>query len=163
MPAESRRELCEEVGRAVAEFQSAGDLVDDAIALYLGVNRTDLRCLGLLWSHGPMSAGRLARASSLSPGATTSAIDRLERAGYVRRVRHPADRRGVVVELTSEAQRLIVELYGPIGEAGQARLTKFSDEQLVFLRDFLREGRLFQMEQAERVRAKLTHAAGPSE
>src|SRR5947207_14950505 len=100
---EERAALIAEVACEVAEFQSAADLVDEAAAARLGVNRTDLRCLGLLSVRGPLSAGQLARASGLSPAATTTALDRLERAGYARRVAHPGDRRGVLVELTPVA------------------------------------------------------------
>jgi DNA-binding MarR family transcriptional regulator len=55
----------------------------------------------------------LARASGLTPGAITNRLDSLERLGYVRRHASPDDRRGVVVELTSEGRavwhRLVAE------------------------------------------------------
>ena len=153
MSNEAREELLQEVSREVAEFQSAADLVDEAASARLGINRTDLRCLGLLFVRGPLTAGQLAQASGLSPGATTTALDRLERAGYARRVRYPSDRRGILVELTPEARRLIDEIYGPIGRAGLARLSSYTDEELVLLRDFLREGRALQVEHAALIRA----------
>ena len=93
MTNEKRDKLLGEVSRAIAEFQNAADLVDEAASVRLGINRTDLRCLGLLWGHGRLSAGQLAQQAGLSPGATTTALDRLERAGYARRVRDPDDRR----------------------------------------------------------------------
>jgi DNA-binding MarR family transcriptional regulator len=100
-----------------------------------------------------MSAGQLAQASGLSPGAATTALDRLEQAGYARRVRDPNDRRSVLIELTPQAQQLIDEIYGPIGKAGQAHLARYTDGELAFLRDFLREGRALQTEHAARLRA----------
>src|SRR5512144_455555 len=45
------------------------------------------------------SAGRLASSLSLSSGAMTNRIDRLEEAGFVTRERDPEDRRSVVVVL----------------------------------------------------------------
>jgi DNA-binding MarR family transcriptional regulator len=147
------RQLVEEVAREVAEFQSASDLVDEAASARLGINRTDQRCLGLLHTRGTMSAGQLAQASGLSPGATTTAIDRLEKAGYARRERSKDDRRTVMVELTEEARQLIEEIYGPIGEAGTERLQKYSEEQLALLREFLREGQALQVEHAARIRS----------
>jgi DNA-binding MarR family transcriptional regulator len=152
MSNETREGLLDEVSREVAEFQSAADLVDEAASARLGINRTDLRCLGLLFVRGALTAGQLAQASGLSPGATTTALDRLERAGYARRVRDPADRRGILVELTLEARRLIEEIYGPIGRAGRTRLSRYTDEELVLLRDFLREGRALQVEHAALIR-----------
>jgi DNA-binding MarR family transcriptional regulator len=44
----------------------------------------------------------------LSSGAMTNRLDRLETAGLVRRLPDPADRRGVVVELTEKGR----ETYG---------------------------------------------------
>ena len=153
MSTTDRQDLIDEVARAVAEFQSATDLVDEAASARLGINRTDQRCLGVLYLHGPLSAGRLAQAGALSPGAMTTALDRLERAGYVRRVRHPGDRRSVLVEMPPQAAALIDELYGPIGDAGRASLARYSDQELALLRDFLRAGRALQAEQATRIRS----------
>src|SRR5919202_4029852 len=117
MSNETRGQLLDAVSRAVAEFQHGTDLVDEAVAAQLGVNRTDLRCLGVLSSRGALTAGQLAQACRLSPGATTTAIDRLERAGYVQRVRDQVDRRSVRVELTARAQERLAALYDPLGAA----------------------------------------------
>ena len=159
MSSDLHAELVAEVAHEVAEFQSAVDVVDEAAAERLGLNRTDLRVLGMLDRRGPMTAGRLAGACGLTPGAMTTAIDRLERAGYARRVRDLRDRRSVRVEVTPRARRLCTELYGPIGEAGMARLRRYSDVELALLRDFLRAGRRLQEEHAARIRAKRPPAA----
>lgn len=52
------------------------------------------------------SPGDLARKHELSSGAMTNRLDRLEEAGFVRRIPNPDDRRGVVVELTDEGRRV---------------------------------------------------------
>jgi len=52
------------------------------------------------------SPGELARNHELSSGAMTNRLDRLEEAGLVRRIPNPDDRRGIVVELTEEGQRV---------------------------------------------------------
>lgn len=148
-----RETLLGEVAEAIAQFQSATALVDEAATIYLGINRTDLRLLGLLYSQGPMNAGHLAHAVDLSPGATTVAIDRLERAGYVQRLRANGDRRAIVIEATPVARERIEAIYGPVGRTGMERLARFSDSELQFLYDFLREGYRLQVEQAARIRA----------
>ena len=153
MSKESHQDLVNSVAREVADFQDAGSLVDEAAAQRMGINRTDQRCLGLLAVHGAMGAGQLAAAADLSPGAMTVAIDRLERLGYVRRVRSATDRRSVMVEITPPAQHLIEDNYGPIGLEGMAQLEQYTDAELAFLRDFLRKGREMQMRHAARIRA----------
>ena len=89
----------------------ATDRFDHAVADALGVNRTDMRCMDMLEREGPLPAGRLAEAAGLTSGAMTTALDRLERAGFVRRVRDREDRRRVLVELTPEAGRVTTEFY----------------------------------------------------
>jgi DNA-binding MarR family transcriptional regulator len=153
MGREIKRNLIAEVAREVRAFQTAVDAVDEAVADHLEINRTDLRCLDLLGQHGAMTAGELAEASRLTTGAVTRLLDRLERAGYARRVRDPGDRRRVLVELTELANRRAAEVYGPIGEAGQTGLERYTADQLTLLRDFLRRGRARYEERVDRIRA----------
>src|SRR5262245_35231306 len=140
MATTERATLLAEVAEAVARFQRATELVDEAAARYLVINRTDLRCLALLYARGAMPAGQLGAAMGLSPGATTAAIDRLERAGYVRRLRVAEDRRVVRVELTSEMGARVADIYGPLVSEGAAGLARYGDAELRLLRDFLAEG-----------------------
>ncbi|XVV04365.1 MarR family winged helix-turn-helix transcriptional regulator [Actinosynnema sp. CA-248983] len=71
------------------------------VAERMGLSPTDEKCLDLaVRAEGPVTAGRIAELSGLSTGAVTGVIDRLEKAGYVRRVRDPHDRRKVLVEVT---------------------------------------------------------------
>src|ERR671926_34073 len=49
-----------------------------------------------------MTPSGLAEWAELSSGAMTNRLDRLEKAGLVRRLPDPDDRRGVLVELTPE-------------------------------------------------------------
>jgi DNA-binding MarR family transcriptional regulator len=144
-------DLVGQVATEIALFQHATAVVDDAAAAVLGLNATDLRCLGRLYL-GAKTAGELAAECGLSRGAMTTAIDRLERVGYVRRVRGTIDRRRVTVEATRRAEELTAAIWGPIGLAGMAELAEYSEEQLLFLRDFLRRGRELQEREAERIR-----------
>jgi DNA-binding MarR family transcriptional regulator len=63
----------------------------------LSVNDTDFKAMGALMDHGAMTAGDLAKAIGVSPGAATSVIDRLVTVGHVTREQNPSDRRGVLV------------------------------------------------------------------
>jgi DNA-binding MarR family transcriptional regulator len=144
-------QLVRAVMAGVVAFQQATDAVDEAVAARLGVNRTDLRCLGVVLGRGALTAGQLAEAAGLSRGATTTAIDRLERAGYVRRTRGDRDRRSVRVVVTPLAEARADELYGPIGRAGRAELERYGDAELALLADFLRRGRELQMAHVARI------------
>ena len=143
--------LVGEVAIAIAQFQNATAVVDAAAADFLGLHATDLRCMGRLYADGPSTAGALADACGLSRGAMTAALDRLERAGYVHRVRGETDRRRVRVEVTPRALELTETIWGPIGAEGIEQLRQMTGDELAFLRDFLRRGRELQERHALRI------------
>ncbi|MHA6625750.1 MarR family winged helix-turn-helix transcriptional regulator [Pseudonocardia sichuanensis] len=148
----SKQSVVERTARAAAEFGDAGDAVDDAAAAVFGVNRTDLRLIGAL-RDGPLSAGRLAAAVQLSPAAATTAIQRLVARGHLTREPDPVDRRRAVVALTSQAMRIIEQVYGPLVEAARVTLARWSAAELGLIADFLERGRAMQLAEAERIRA----------
>lgn len=77
-----------------------------------GLNRGDMGVLSALRIAGPpnhLSPSQLFRGLMLSSAGITSRLDRLEKRGLVRRIRHPNDRRGVLVELTEEGRTLLEE------------------------------------------------------
>jgi DNA-binding MarR family transcriptional regulator len=163
----SKEKLLEEVRQAFRRNGQAGDAMDQAASEFLGIHRTDTRLLDVLQMEGRMSAGQLAKAGHLSPAAVTAALDRLERAGYARRVRDHEDRRRVLVEGTDRMNEMTWQLYGPLARAGDSLLGELTVAELRLLRDILRESSRLQFEQAERVRARLSAArvapaAGPS-
>lgn len=155
-----RDELIAEVRDAFRRNGQASDTMDQAASEFLGIHRTDTRLLDVLQMTGGMSAGELARAGNLSPAAVTAALDRLERAGYVRRVRDEQDRRRVLVEVTDRMNELTGQLYGPLASSGDAMLGDLTEAELTLLRDVMREAARLQLEQAARVREQVS--AGPA-
>lgn len=150
-----REQLLAELADEVRASQRATDIVDDLMSELLGINRTDARCLDILDQRGRMTAGRLAAESALSTGAVTAVVDRLERAGYARRVPDPADRRRVMVEPTPLAHERAWELMGPMGEVGRRLTEPYSDEQLQTFIELTRVSREVQEEHAEWLRERL--------
>jgi DNA-binding MarR family transcriptional regulator len=105
----------------VRGWQADQELFDSTVIEKAGLNRTDWRCLDILGTRGPMTAGQLAEAVRLTTGAVTGVLDRLEAAGLVRRVRDTQDRRRVIVEVTEELNSLGAPVYGPlIADAAEA-------------------------------------------
>jgi DNA-binding MarR family transcriptional regulator len=118
-------------------YQIALDVFDDAVANKLGLNRTDFRCVDILEQHQPMTAGALAQATRLTSGAITFALDRLEQAGFVRRIRDETDRRRVLVELVPAAQRQAARLHEPMVRDARAAMSKYTASELAVICDFL--------------------------
>lgn len=137
--------------QAAADFGAAASAVDDAAAAVFGVNRTDLRIIGLLREAGPLPAGRLAAAAGLSPAAASTAIQRLAAAGCVTRTADAADRRRAVVALTGRAASLLSQVYDPVRQAGLAELAAYSPAQIALVTEVLRRGQRLQLAQAERI------------
>ena len=105
--------------------------LDAGAAERLGISVTDLHCLNIVEQGGGVTAGRLATESGLTTGAVTSVVDRLERAGYARRVRDQTDRRKVNVEVTPRFYERAEEVWGPIAADWERELgARFSAAQL---------------------------------
>ena len=117
------------------------DAVGQAAAAHIGINQTDLICLNALFRQGPMSAGQLASAIGLTSGATTTAIDRLERAGYVHRRNDPNDRRRVLVVASEDGARQAFALFDGLLDALARLAGTYTDEQLALLQGLIRDVR----------------------
>lgn len=146
-----RPELIAQTTAEVRAQQIAYDRFHDAVASYLGINRTDLRCLDILDLAGRQTAGELAAAMGLSTGAVTAMLDRLEKTGYVRRLRDPGDRRRVLVEPAELARERGWEVYQPFEEQTVPMFSRFTNDQLAVVRDFLRIGNDFYDVQTARI------------
>jgi DNA-binding MarR family transcriptional regulator len=130
-------ELVGQVGVELDQLRRSGDQLDEAVALQFGLNRTDLRCLGILYRHGRLTAGELAEESGLTPGAITTVLDRLERGGYANRVPDPEDRRRVLVVSTVATREIGARLQGEIELATRRILEERSSGDLTVIRDYL--------------------------
>ncbi|GIH23037.1 hypothetical protein Aph01nite_13470 [Acrocarpospora phusangensis] len=126
---------------ATLDLAADVDTVGQAAAARIGINQTDLICLNALFRDGPMTAGQLAAAIGLTSGATTTAVDRLVRAGYVTREGDPADRRRVLVVASEEGARHAFALFDGLLEAVARLATTYTDEQLDLLRNLIHDFR----------------------
>jgi DNA-binding MarR family transcriptional regulator len=156
----SRETLIGELVDKIRAAQNATDALDEAAAKYLGLNRTDLRALDVIDRTGRISAGDLAREMHLTSGAVTTVLDRLERAGYARRVADERDRRRVLVEVTPAIRRLGAEFYGSPEEA-TAAFDGYTIEQLELLLDFTRRNIEWNEQRVARVREELAKRKKP--
>lgn len=147
-----RTELITAIGNAVQLYQDATDAFDDAACAALGLNRTDLKCLSVIAQRGPVAVGEIGKEAGLTRGAMTTALDRIERAGYARRLRHPVDRRGVLVELTGKAHQAIDAIWGEYLRNANTFFANYAVADLNAILRFLQEGRSAQELNTARVR-----------
>jgi DNA-binding MarR family transcriptional regulator len=115
-------------------------MLDETLAQY-DLTTSDWRVLcSLRWKGKPhrRSAGELARISDLSSGTMTTRLDGLERAGLVRRLPDPDDRRGVLVELTKKGLQLHQEAIGVQAEKEALIKEALGEREKAQLNDLLR-------------------------
>src|SRR5690349_3344391 len=74
-----------------------------AAAARIEMTDTDMQVIDMLESSGAASAGQLADRMGLTTGTFTAILNRLEKAGLVRRERDPEDGRRVIVRLATGA------------------------------------------------------------
>lgn len=154
-----RQRLLHELSAEARSNRRAGEVIEELAAKLLGINSTDSRCLEILESQEQISAGSLAHASSLTTGAVTAVIDRLERAELVRRVADPHDRRRVLLELTPKARQAAWEIYGPLAKATEPLVSRYSDDELELILEFQRLQRELHQRHADRLRERLSSTA----
>ncbi|GAA5097433.1 MarR family winged helix-turn-helix transcriptional regulator [Nocardia iowensis] len=126
-----------ELGAALtlAAQRSATDAVmmHQAVADRLGLHVTDLRCLNMLRLGGPATAGELAAAAGLTTGAITRMIDRLLKAGYVRREHDGQDRRRVIITAVQERIDEIAPHYELLAREFGTVAADYTDDQLALI------------------------------
>ena len=110
-----------------------------------GLHLTDVQALIAILdadqdgSDEPMTPGRLRKQLNLTSGAVTACVDRLERAGHIRRVRAADDRRVVHLYFAETARGLIRDYFRPLARSTDTARGRFTPEELTVVVRFLAE------------------------
>jgi DNA-binding MarR family transcriptional regulator len=132
-----RKETIQNIVDKFREMSIDAVMFHQALADELGLYITDHKCMDIIHRFGAMPAGRLGEMTGLTTGAITGMIDRLEKAGYVRRTNDPKDRRKTIVEpiRNKKLERKIEMIFTPLHERMHRFLSSYSDSELSFLLD----------------------------
>ncbi|WP_418956479.1 MarR family transcriptional regulator [Streptomyces tritici] len=129
---------------AIAALTAAGrDSSAAAVAFHTAVaakqdlGATETKTLDLLQRHGALTAKELAEHSGLAPASVTGLVDRLERKGFVRRVKHPTDKRRVLVEPRPEKLAELAPLFDDWSREVRELYEEFTTEELETITRFL--------------------------
>lgn len=154
------------MARASSYSQNSGDLLGqelssaviafhDAIASDLGLSSTEWRCLRILSQTTAATAGRLAAETGLTTGAITGIVDRLERAGYVRREPNPKDRRSVLIRPLRQQELLdrVAPTFASLGGAMAKLASRYTTDQLAAISTYLKETVAILKEQTEKLKS----------
>ncbi len=146
------RENIDSVLRSLRRVNIQGSFLGQTVAIRFGLSESDIETLEQLIDMGATSAGKLSEITGLTTGAVTRVIDRLEQAGYVRRVPDPTDRRRVIVEVVPEKIANIQVTLDQVSTASAKEIRDYSDEQLELIADFLTRMEAVTREETEAIR-----------
>ncbi|MEU2739308.1 MarR family transcriptional regulator [Streptomyces sp. NPDC007095] len=128
-------------GRVFRLARTMGDRMEKAYTPF-GISRGEFDVLATLRrSDAPytLSPRQLSATLMLTTGGMTGRLDKLERAGLLRRSPDPHDRRGLQVTLTDKGLRLIDEAVGAGLAVQTEALAHLDEERAGQLADLLRE------------------------
>jgi DNA-binding MarR family transcriptional regulator len=129
----ARAVLLQELENAMRKASAQGTMFAKAVADRAGISSSDMDCMDFLNVEGRMTAGRLAELTGLTTGAITGVIDRLEKAGFVRRERDESDRRKVFIAPVPERMIEIGRLYEIMRRAMNKQSDGYTDTELKLL------------------------------
>ena len=119
--------LHECIGALMRDFRIEPGLL--AGSVYAGLHTNDIGLFEVLAGPEPWTVRQIALALSAPISTISSALDRLEKLGLVKRSRTPDDRRVVRIELTTRGQRLAIRLRNAHIENCHAMLARLAPEQ----------------------------------
>jgi DNA-binding MarR family transcriptional regulator len=136
-PLSARDQLLEALSWQSRRSSVLFGLLNRSVAARIGLNPTDVEALGVLSVLGVTTPTRLAGLLGMGTGAVTQVIDRLEDAGYARRVREGRDRRSVSIEVVREKARQVGAFYSTLRQAGAELTDCYDDRDLALIVDYL--------------------------
>jgi len=112
------------------KFITAAVLLNARIAEKLGLTMTDVQVISVLQLYGPSTPTRLGAATGLSSGGVTVALDRLEKAGYIRRQPNPSDRRSLMIALVPSVLAKLAKFFEGANAGARKALATLPERDL---------------------------------
>jgi DNA-binding MarR family transcriptional regulator len=153
-----KEDLKRQVIRGAREYGIGSVLFRHVVGEMLGVNATDMECLGVIFFKGVATPSELAQYTGLSSGATTAMLDRLERSELIARHPNPKDRRSTHIVLVKETAAKLAPWFTSLREAQEQIVSRYSEQELEMLADFFtRSVAMWEEERAKLLKRKEGH------
>jgi DNA-binding MarR family transcriptional regulator len=126
-----------ELAVLMRRHSTATVLFHNAMAERLGLGPSDHKCLDLMLQHEDITGSRLAAITGLTTGAITGVVNRLEKAGYVRRRPDPADGRRQRLEPVPERITEVAALFTENGPSLDELVAGMDADQIATVIGFI--------------------------
>lgn len=136
--ARARRRRIAKAKQSLRELRIELAILNRRVGSRSEVKDADFDCLDVITRHGPINPTTLARLIGVHLATMTGILDRLERGGWIVRVRDQRDRRAVVVRGVPGKLRDIIQLYDGMNSSLDEILESYSDDQIDLIVGFLR-------------------------
>jgi len=154
----NRSELLAAIDRERRKLTARTILFHESVAGRLGLNTTDLKALDLASGIDPLTPSKLAELTGLTTGAITGVIDRLEKAGFVRRQRDSIDRRSVIIKWIPGREQEIDQLFENLSRSLDILTTRYSDQELALILGYMIQNNRTLEQETARLRRESTAA-----
>ncbi|MFD9790556.1 MarR family winged helix-turn-helix transcriptional regulator [Streptomyces sp. NPDC059070] len=135
--AADRAKAVEDLLDVAREHSGATVMFHTAVAARQGLGASETKTLDLLERFGPLTAKELSQHTGLAPASVTGLVDRLEAKGFVRRAKHPTDKRRVLIEIRWENVAGLKRFFADWSHELAALCDEFTTEELATVIRFL--------------------------
>ncbi len=135
----NKHDHMKQVTLGAREYSISNVLFRNIVAERLGVNVTDMECLGLLFHKGIATPSELSQYTGLSSGSTTAMLDRLEKSKLIERRPNPNDRRGTLITIVKKTAEKNAPLFLSARKAQNSLVENYTEKELDLLLDFFKK------------------------
>ncbi len=115
---------------SIRKLMQAGEFYTKELNKKYQVSAPQLNCLLSLYEHGPLPPSQIAKHIMVKSSTVTGIVDRLEKKGFVKRLRNSPDRRFITIELTESGRNLAENAPPPIQQKIIDGLKMLSENKL---------------------------------
>ncbi len=148
----TKKDLMRRALNAVRDYGVHLTLFRNAMNEWVGLNATDMECLRFLFLQGTSTPSELARRTSLTSGAATAMLDRLEKAGFIERRPNPDDRRGTLIVPAKSSAERAASWFESARMAQAELISSYSEKELEIIADVFEQFTKLWQQEREKIR-----------
>lgn len=131
-----QKQLISDLIALIKKETRTATLFVQTVAESSGMHTTDIKCLDFLVEARSATAGDLARVTGLTTGAITAVIDRMEKAGFIKRTADSNDRRKIIIKLLVEHPKHFQVVHSLFANQMPKILSEYKSNEIAIITDW---------------------------